>query len=149
MKHFKNQTGIAQVEMNRLLQGRRQRKLLDLERRQVGSKTNAVEFVPIAGVRHDGLQFNLEGLAIAQRGQLDRPAVALLQKGEHGIDGVKRQPIDGKNLVARLQAGLGCRHPGLDLANADRVFLHPGHETDGVKVEVVAPREVAESSTGC
>ena len=101
MQDLEDQAGIAQVEMHRLPQGRRQRKLLDLERRQVGSKPNAVEFVPIAGIRHDGLQFNLESLAVAQRGQLDRPAIVLLQKGEHGIDGVERQPIDGENLVAR------------------------------------------------
>src|SRR5260370_41705495 len=65
VKHFKDQAGIAQVEMNRLLQGRRQRKLLDLEGRHVGSKANSVEFVPIAFVRQDALPFNLASLAVA------------------------------------------------------------------------------------
>src|SRR5271163_4138733 len=47
------------------------------------------------------------------------------------------QPIDRKNLVASLEAGLGSRHSGLDLADADGVVLHAGHKTDGVEVEVV------------
>ena len=114
----------------------------------VGSKTNAVEFVAVAGVRHDGLQGNLEGLAVAQRGQLDGPAIVLLQKGQHGIDGVERQPIDGENLVAGLQAGLRCRHSGFDLADADGFFLHPGYETDGVKVEVVRPVRIGNRQLG-
>ena len=95
-----------------------------------------------------GCKVNLEGLAVAQRGQLDRPAVVLLQKGEHGIDGVERQPIDGKNLVAGLQARLRCRHSGLDLAHADGLLLHPGHETDGVKVEVVRAVRIGNHQLG-
>src|ERR1700691_56462 len=47
------------------------------------------------------------------------------------------QRIDRKNLVASLEAGLGSRHSGLDLADADGVVLHAGHKTHGVKVEVV------------
>ncbi len=57
---------------------------------------------------------------------MDGTAVALLQKGQHGIDGVERQPIDGENLVARLQARFRRRHSGFDLADADGVLLHPG-----------------------
>ncbi len=95
-----------------------------------------------------GCKFNLEGLAVAQRGQLDRPAIVLLQKGQHGIDGVERQPIDGENLIAGLQAGFRCRHSGFDLADADGILLHPGHKTDGVKIEIVRPVRIGNRQLG-
>ena len=149
MENFEDQTGITQVEMNRLLQGFRQRKLLNLERWQVRRKTDAVEFAPIAGVRHDGLQGDLKSLAVAESSQLNRPAIALLEKGEHGIHGVELHPIDGENLVAGLQTRFRCRHSRLDLADADRILLHAGHKADGVKVEIVRSGEDWEPPIAC
>src|ERR1700722_14594698 len=105
--------------MNRLVYSRRQRELLYFERWQVRSKPDPVKFVSVRLIRHDGLQLNLESLAVAQRSQLDGTAVALLQKGQHGVDGVERQAIDGENLVARLEAGFRRRHSGFDLADAN------------------------------
>ena len=61
---------------------------------------------------------------------------------------MERQPIDGENLVAGLQTGFRCRHSGLDLAHADGLFLHPGHETDGVKVKVVRAVRIGNHQLG-